>query len=318
MRAKMDFDEYQRQAQGTDRVPAGAAPTDDSSLIVPMLGLAGEAGGLLSEYKKFLRDGSAHRLFKQRVSEELGDILWYVANIAEKHGLRLSDIASRNLAKIKDRWETAASGTNLLIPHAYDYDSAFPADQRFPRKMDVELRVVDKDGNEVIQLLVDGIQRGDDLTDNAYAPDGYGFHDVLHFAHIAVLGWSPVMRKLLRCKRWSNKTIDEVEDGGRANAIEEGLAAIVYDYGRAHNFFEGVKYVDYSLLCTLRSAAQHLEVKRCALADWQAAILQGYAVWRPIAKARGGKFQVDLDARTVTLVFVAGEPDPASELAPVE
>jgi len=37
-----------------------------------LLGLAGEAGGLLSEYKKFLRDGSAHKLFKQRVGEELG------------------------------------------------------------------------------------------------------------------------------------------------------------------------------------------------------------------------------------------------------
>ena len=42
------------------------------SVIVPLLGLAGEAGGLLSEYKKYLRDGAAHRLFKERVGEELG------------------------------------------------------------------------------------------------------------------------------------------------------------------------------------------------------------------------------------------------------
>ena len=78
----MDFDEYQYEAQGTDRVPTPADIEGDLSLIVPMLGLAGEAGGLLSEYKKFLRDGPAHKLFKQRVAEELGDILWYVANIA--------------------------------------------------------------------------------------------------------------------------------------------------------------------------------------------------------------------------------------------
>jgi NTP pyrophosphatase (non-canonical NTP hydrolase) len=296
----MDFDGYQDEAQGTDRVPAPAKGEGDLSLIVPLLGLAGEAGGLLSEYKKFLRDGSAHKLFKQRVAEELGDILWYVANIAQKFDLRLGEIAVGNLAKIKDRWETAASQSPLLIPKAYDYDSGYPREERFPRQMDVELRVANKDGKEVIQLLVDGVQCGDDLTDNAYTPDGYGFHDVLHFAHAAVLGWSPVLRKLLGCKRKSNRSVDEVEDGGRAGAIEEGLAAIIFDYARSHNFFEGVRYVDYELLRTLKSAAQHLEVRRCALVDWQSAILQGYAIWRPIAKARGGKFRVDLDGRAVT------------------
>jgi NTP pyrophosphatase (non-canonical NTP hydrolase) len=296
----MDFDRYQDEAQGTDRVPAPAKAEGDLSLIVPLLGLAGEAGGLLSEYKKFLRDGPAHKLFKQRVGEELGDILWYVANIAQKFDLRLGEIAEGNLAKIKDRWGTAASQSQLPIPKAYDYDSGYPLEERFPRRMEVELRVVNNDGREVIQLLVDGRQCGDDLTDNAYTPDGYGFHDVLHFAHAAVLGWSPVLRKLLGCKRKSNKAVDEVEDGGRAGAIEEGLAAIIFDYARSHDFFEGVKYVDYELLRTLKSAAQHLEVRRCALVDWQFAILQGYAVWRPIAKARGGKFRADLDARTVT------------------
>jgi NTP pyrophosphatase (non-canonical NTP hydrolase) len=296
----MDFDRYQDEAQGTDRVPAPAKGEGDLSLIVPLLGLAGEAGGLLSEYKKFLRDGSAHKLFKQRVGEELGDILWYLANIARKFDLRLGEIAEGNIAKIKDRWGTAASQSPLLIPKAYDYDSGYPEEERFPRRMDVELRVVNKDRKEVIQLLVDGRQCGDDLTDNAYTPDGYGFHDVLHFAHAAVLGWSPVLRKLLGCKRKSDKAVDEVEDGGRAGAIEEGLAAIIFDYARSHDFFEGVKYVDYELLRTLKNAAQHLEVRRCALVDWQLAILQGYAVWRPIAKARGGKFLVDLDGRTVT------------------
>ena len=77
---------------------------------------------------------------------------------------------------------------------------------------------------------------------------------------------------------------------------------MVFDYARRHNFFEGVTHVDYELLKTLQSAAQHLEVRRCALRDWENATIQGYAVWRPIAAARGGKFRVDLDARTITLV----------------
>ena len=71
-----------------------------------MLGLAGETGQLLSEYKKHLRDGEAHRLFKERVSEELGDLLWYIANVASKFDLTLSEIAAANFAKVKARWAT--------------------------------------------------------------------------------------------------------------------------------------------------------------------------------------------------------------------
>ena len=99
----MDLNRYQEEARLTDRVPSTGAGTLDISLMVPLLGLAGEAGGLLSEYKKFLRDGAAHQLFKERVSEELGDILWYLANVATKFGLDLNSIAGENLRKIKDR-----------------------------------------------------------------------------------------------------------------------------------------------------------------------------------------------------------------------
>ena len=77
----MDFNSYQKDALCTDHV---STRDDAASLIVPMLGLAGETGQLLSEYKKHLRDGEAHRLFKERVSEELGDLLWYMANVASK------------------------------------------------------------------------------------------------------------------------------------------------------------------------------------------------------------------------------------------
>lgn len=298
----MDLNTYQDEARATDRVPSTGGGSADHSMIVPLLGLAGEAGGLLSEYKKYLRDGAAHQLFTERVSEELGDILWYLANVATKFNLDLNSIATENLRKIKDRWQVPAGDAPALFKGGYVFDAKFPESQRFPRQMEVELKLAEKDGKEVIQLWVDGVQRGADLTDNAYTPDGYGFHDVIHFAHAAVLGWSPVLRKLLECKRKDDEKIDEVEDGGRAGAIEEGLAAVVFDYARRHQFFEGITMVDYELLKTLRSAAQHLEVRRCSLADWQSAILQGYAVWRPIAMGRGGKFKVDLDAQTISLV----------------
>ncbi len=115
----MDFDHYQKEALRTDRVPARDGPEDVLSLIVPMLGLAGETGQLLSEYKKHLRDGEAHRLFKERVSEELGDLLWYIANVASKFDLTLDEIAAANLAKVKARW-----ATERTEPLCFDADAS--------------------------------------------------------------------------------------------------------------------------------------------------------------------------------------------------
>ena len=73
----MNLNTYQREAQKTDRVPSRQKSDDaGTDLVVPLLGLAGETGELLSEYKKHLRDGDSHLLFRERVSEELGDLLW--------------------------------------------------------------------------------------------------------------------------------------------------------------------------------------------------------------------------------------------------
>jgi len=81
----MELNDYQARALVTAQVPADSG----SELTVRLLGLSGEVGELLSEYKKHLRDGEAHHLFTSRVEEELGDILWYVAAVAERFGLGL-------------------------------------------------------------------------------------------------------------------------------------------------------------------------------------------------------------------------------------
>jgi NTP pyrophosphatase (non-canonical NTP hydrolase) len=157
----MEFRHYQEEAQKTDRVPLKAGEDDDHSVIVPLLGLAGEAGGLLSEYKKYLRDGSGHKLFEKRVKEELGDILWYVANLATKFGLDLNTVVQDNILKIRDRWEVPCGDSAELFHNSYMFDAGFPQSERFPRQIDVELRVIKKDGRELIQLLVNGKQCGD-------------------------------------------------------------------------------------------------------------------------------------------------------------
>lgn len=295
----MDLDRYQKEALGTDRIPTHGDAKDDLSLIVPMLGLAGETGQLLSEYKKHLRDGDAHRLFKDRVREELGDLLWYVANVASKFELSLDEIAATNLEKAKARW--LGDRTEQLC-----FDATLPESERLPRRFEVELIDADSEQRQRVRILVSGEPCGAELTDNAYDPDGYRFHDVFHFAYAAVLGWSPVTRALLGCKRKSRPLVDEVEDGGRASVIEEGIAAIAFDYARRHHMLEGVDALDYQLLRTIKDMSSHLEVQRCTTGQWEQAILQGFTVWRAVVAARGGRIAVNLDERRIDYLDPSG------------
>ena len=295
----MDFNSYQKEALRTDRVPA---PDNDASLIVPMLGLSGETGQLLSEYKKHLRDGEAHRLFKERVSEELGDILWYISDVASKFDLSLSDIAAANLDKVKQRW--ARERHEPLV-----FDAELPEGERLPRRLEVELIDIREDERQHVQILVDGKRFGGELTDNAYDPDGYRFHDVFHFAYAAVLGWSPITRGLLRRKRKSRPLLDEVEDGGRAAVIEEGVVALVFDYARRHHFLDGVAALDSQLLRTIKDMTSHLEVRQCTTGEWEQAILRGFDVWRAVLASRGGRIAVDLDARSITFLGPAADQE---------
>jgi NTP pyrophosphatase (non-canonical NTP hydrolase) len=288
----MDFNCYQKESLQTDRVPV--TPGADSTLpvIVPMLGLAGEIGQLLSEYKKHLRDGEAHRLFKERVSEELGDLLWYVANVASKFDLTLDGIATANLAKVKARWATER--TEPLC-----FDATLPEGERLPRRFEVELVDVDDEARPRVRVSINGVPFGAELTDNAYDPDGYRFHDVFHFACAAVLGWSPITRALLNRKRKSHPLLDEVEDGGRAAVIEEGVAALAFEYSRRHRMLAGIGTLDFQLLRTIKDMTSHLEVSQCTTGEWEQAILQGFQVWRAVLDSRGGRIAIDLDQRRI-------------------
>ncbi len=289
----MDFREYQQQAQKTDQVTIKRG----DGIIIPLLGLVGEAGSLLTEYKKYLRDGDGHKLFSKGVAEELGDLLWYVANVASKFDLDLEEIAKDNLKKCDDRWGKKRS---VQTDTGYTFDSNFPEHERLPRQFAVEITEVKQDGSVIMKAFINGQQIGNPLTDNSYSKDGYRFHDVFHFTYAAVLGWSPVTRSNLKCKRKSDPLIDEVEDGGRAIAIEEGISALVFSYAKDHKLLDGISTVDYQLLKTIKNMTSHLEVTRCSLGDWEKAILMGYEVWRQVDKNRGGTVDVDLDARSIT------------------
>ena len=288
----MEFREYQERALQTEQTPA----VPGTEVIIPLLGLAGEAGELLSEYKKHLRDGEAHRLFKERVAEELGDLLWYLADVAGKFDLELEDVARSNLAKCQDRWGSPPSSDAARA----SFDEGFPESERLPQKLEVEFTTLGEGGTTKMRAFILGERVGDDLTDNAHSEDGYRFHDVFHLACAAVLGWSPVLRSLLKRKRKSRPRIDEVEDGGRATAIEEGISALLFSYAANHSMLEGIASLDYHLLRTIREMTRHLEVSARPVGDWERAILAAYRVWREVERHGGGYVSLDLEERSIT------------------
>ncbi len=291
----MHLNEYQNIAESTDQQPgAGVSETNPRSILVPLLGLAGEVGELLAEHKKWLRDGDSYKLFPERVKEELGDLLWYLSNIATKHELTLEEVARFNLDKTDRRWQASAAET------AQDrlFDDAFPPSEQLPRRMDISIQ----EGAGIAITTVDGAEVGDPLTDNRYEDDGYRFHDISHIAYATVLGWSPTLRALLRRKRKSDPKVDEVEDGGRAIVIEEGISAMVFSYAERRNFLDGAKAINYDLLRTIKDMTSHLEVSSRTEGDWERAIMTGFDIWRQV-RARGkGRIHADLEHRTIELI----------------
>lgn len=294
---KLDLHDYQKRAAETDRLPP-----DDR--VLPLIGLGGEVGQLMAEYKKRERDLDGYRAFRDEVEEELGDILWYAATLASRNDLNLAEIAEKNLVKAADLFDLSHK-LQPIVP----YDRRCKAKERFPRQLTVtfvETEEPDKSGTPLTRVrMYRGEQSqqnpiGDPLDDNSGREDDYRYHDVFHLAHMAVLGWSPVLRGLMKCKRGSKPVLDRIEDGGRAAALEEGVTAYVFSEAEAHNWFETAAYVPPAIIKMTRKMTQHLEVASRTRNDWQHAILRGYSVFRDVRAHHGGVVTADLDKRTLT------------------
>lgn len=96
----MDLRSYQERSRQTALYPqVGSNP------IYPTLGLCGEAGEVADKIKKVLRDrdGLFDAAIREDLRLELGDVLWYVAQLASELDLDLEDIAEANLAKLASR-----------------------------------------------------------------------------------------------------------------------------------------------------------------------------------------------------------------------
>lgn len=97
----MTFNEYQRQALKT------AVNYDDSLLAKSIwaMGIAGEAGEVIEKWKKIIayNDGRINKSDLDELSKELGDVVWYVAVLADSLGLTFDQIIKDNLKKLTDR-----------------------------------------------------------------------------------------------------------------------------------------------------------------------------------------------------------------------
>jgi len=97
----MNFNDYQLEAVKTAIYPSHL------EIIYPSLGLAGETGEVCEKVKKVFRDkeGVVSDETRTELKKEIGDVLWYIANLATDLDLSMDEIAEANITKLKSRRE---------------------------------------------------------------------------------------------------------------------------------------------------------------------------------------------------------------------
>ena len=96
----MNFSDYQKRSRATAQYPSIGHP-----VIYPVLGLANEAGEVAGKIKKVFRDkgGEISAETRSALQAELGDVLWYLAQVCTELELSMDEVAESNLAKLLDR-----------------------------------------------------------------------------------------------------------------------------------------------------------------------------------------------------------------------
>ena len=96
----MNLNEYLLKSRKT-----ALYPDVGENFIYPTLGLTGEAGEVAEKVKKVLRDkeGFFDQQAKDAIKLELGDVLWYIAQLSTELGFKLEDVAEENLKKLSSR-----------------------------------------------------------------------------------------------------------------------------------------------------------------------------------------------------------------------
>jgi NTP pyrophosphatase (non-canonical NTP hydrolase) len=259
--------------------------------------LAAEAGQLM------VHDGTTcePQLFAGEVRHHLSGLLANMVVVASMAQQSITTVAQRNIAKITSRWP----GPNPTYREPYDED--YSELEQFPRE--VQMHFIERRpevGRPYVIQRLNNVNIGDRLTDNRTEEDGYRFHDVFHLAYLTHLGWSPVIRALLKLKRKSKPDVDENQDGARAIIIEEGIATWIFNQGRSRKFFIGIERgrLSYDLLKQVKDMVKGYEVEDCPLWQWENAILDGFRIFLALHDSETGCGIVTANLKTRTMDFV--------------
>ena len=96
----MNFNEYQKIARSTAVYP------EEYKVVYPALGLCGEAGEVAEKIKKTVRGDTPLNKVQGNIAMELGDVLWYLAILADDLEVDLEDIVQNNIDKLQRRMKS--------------------------------------------------------------------------------------------------------------------------------------------------------------------------------------------------------------------
>lgn len=235
------------------------------------------------------------KLGHEERSRIFGELLGLLAMVSANYKQSLGEIAQENLSKTADRWPVGKRIHRVLPYHGEVYE-------QLPDRLQVEFIERKVGSRLVVVQQIKGLNIGDPLTDNSHRADGYRFHDVFHLAYAVHLGWSPVLRALLKLKRKSDSKIDENEDGARAIIIEEGIATWIFNHAKDHKQYAEVQEgrLSYALLKQAREMLSGFQVSELPLWQWEKAILDGFSVFRQLYENRAGIVVADLKNHTLS------------------
>ncbi|HEX4799161.1 MAG TPA: nucleoside triphosphate pyrophosphohydrolase family protein [Candidatus Paceibacterota bacterium] len=102
----MDFNTYQKKVQET-----AIYQNVGHNFVYPALGLAGETGEVVEKIKKLIRDNDTYDAAvvdvekRAEIQKEMGDVLWYLAQLSTEFGMSFEDVAQMNIEKLASRKE---------------------------------------------------------------------------------------------------------------------------------------------------------------------------------------------------------------------
>lgn len=111
VRVQMTLDEYQRLSMRSFKAKPGLT-AQESKAMLGSIGLAGEVGECTEPVKKwFFHNKRSADEVRSELYEEIGDVLWYAACLADAFQLSLGDIAQNNIEKLLKRYPEKANGS---------------------------------------------------------------------------------------------------------------------------------------------------------------------------------------------------------------